>query len=240
MTGYLTINGVSSMDFNVVLSDAGVYGRAEKDQTFVSVPGRNGDLVIDNNRYKNLTLSYPCVIYKDFDTNYAAFIGFLLSQGGYMRLEDSFHPDEYVLAQYVGETKPKSTHMQRIGSFELKFNRKPQRFLKSGEDPISFTSNGQIINNEQTTALPLVRVYGTGQVGVGNQTITVNSLASGASYTDIDCDLQDAFYQTTNCNSRITLNSGGFFKLKPGVNGITKGEGGSVSRVEITPRWWRL
>ena len=241
MTGFITINGVSSENFGVVLSDANVYGKAERDVQNISVPGRSGDLIIDNNRYKNVKFEYPCLIVGDFDNNFSAFINYILSQNGYMRIEDSFHPDEFVLARYVGETNTNRVKRDRIGSFKLTFDRKPQRYLKSGEEKITFTANGQFINNEQTYALPLVRVYGTGSVGIGDQTITINSLASGAAYTDIDCDVQDAFYGTTNCNGNITLSSGSFWKIHPGTNGVNGFSNTSnITRVEITPRFWRL
>lgn len=238
MTGFITINGVSSRDFGVVLSDANVYGKAERDVQTVSVPGRSGDLIIDNNRYKNVKYEYPCAIIGDFDTNFSAFINYIQSQTGYMRIEDSFHPDEFVLARYVGETNPKRVKKDRIGTFSLPFDRKPQRYLKSGEERIAFTSDGQIINTEQTNALPLVRVYGTGAVGIGEYTITIKRMESGTTYTDIDCDVEDAYNGTTNCNGNIALSSGSFWKLHPGINGVTKPSG--VSRIEITPRWWRL
>ena len=86
-----------------------------------------------------------------------------------------------------------------------------------------------------TRALPLIRVYGTGALAIGNVTITINS-ASG--YTDIDCDLMDAFKGSTNCNGNITLTSGEFFYLDPGENGISFGSG--ITKVIVKPRWWIL
>ena len=237
MIGYFTANGKSSADFNVILSDAYTYGKAERDQEFISVPGRSGDLLIDHDRYKNKTYKYQCIIHKDFDVNFSAFVGFLQSQKGYMRMEDTFHPDEYVLARYVGEVDPKRVHRDRIGSFEMQFNRKPQRWLKNGEKPLSFTSTGEIINNYFEAASPLIRAYGTGTLNIGSQTITITAMASGATYTDIDCEMQDAYFGTTNCNGNIVLGSSGFPKLLPGSNGITFT---GLKRVDITPRWWRL
>lgn len=239
MIGYLTANGKSSADFNVYLSGDGTYGIAERDVEQTSIPGRSGDLLIDNGRYKNVSHAYKCVIRGDFAKNFSGFLGYLQAQRGYIRLEDSFHPDEYVLGRFTGETHPKRMTRDVMGSFEITFSRKPQRYLKAGEEPLpEFTTNGQIFSEMYTESLPLVRVYGTGAVGIGDNTITINSLTSGATYTDIDCDTQNAFYGTTNCNDKITLNSGEFFSLKPGANGISLGNG--VSRVIVTPRWWKL
>ena len=83
-------------------------------------------------------------------------------------------------------------------------------------------------------AKPLLRVYGTGSVGIGSETLTITSANQ---YTDIDCDLQDAFKGTTNCNGNIRLSSGSFPVLKPGYTGVTLS---GVSRVEIIPRWFSV
>ena len=83
-------------------------------------------------------------------------------------------------------------------------------------------------------ALPTVRVYGTGSVTIGDVTITVESADD---YTDIDCETQNAYKGSVNCNSNITLEDGRFFRLTSGINAITLN---GVSRVDLTPNWWIL
>lgn len=235
MLGEIILNGKSSKDFKVYLSDAEQYGMPERDVETIDIEGRNGNLVVDNGRYKNREISYPCIIVDNFMENYSAFIGYILNQRGYIRIESSFNPDEYVLGVYKGKIDPKTTVFREKGSFEIDFERKPQRFIKKGEIPIEFSSNGNLFNTYTGVALPLVRVYGTGSISIGNTTITVNSVNQ---YVDIDCDIQDAYKGTTNCNGNITLNNGRFFELEPGLNNISIGNG--ISKIEITPRWWRL
>ena len=91
------------------------------------------------------------------------------------------------------------------------------------------------MNHTLFEAKPLLRVYGTGQFGVGGSTITITSTYG---YTDIDCDLMDAYRDGSNCNGNIRLDSGSFPVLKPGVNGVSLGSG--ITRIDITPRWWIL
>lgn len=235
MLGYFTINGVSSKDYNIYLTDADTYGIAERDVEVLSVAGRNGDLLFDNNRYKNKSFRYPCIIRGEFDKNFSAFMNVILSQKGYMRIEDSFHPNEYILARYTGETVPKKVVSEgEDGVFELTFDRKPQRFIKDGEKAIEMVSSGSVKNQYPTTALPLVRVYGTGYVQINGVKITINTASV---YTDIDCDTQNAYKGSTNCNSNITLNDGKFFELVSGVNTITLN---GVSKIELKPNWWIL
>ena len=235
MIGNITVNGKNSHEFNVFLTDAGIYGMPEKDTQSIQIDGRSGDLIIDNGRYKNKETQFPCVIVDDFENHFTEFIDYLLNQTGYSRTETSFKPDEYILGRYIGTVDPTSAVNAKEGKFTIRFDRKPQRFLKEGENPITFTSSGSLFNQYSGVALPLVRVYGTGTVTIGSVTITINSVNE---YVDIDCQLQDAFRGATNCNGNITLNSNEFFKLKPGSNGITLGNG--ITQVIITPRWWKL
>lgn len=235
MLGEITINGKSSRDFNVYLSDAGVYGMPERDTENISIPGKSGDLIKDNGRYKNKDMFFPCIIVDNFKENFDAFIGYLLIQKGYVKIEDSFFPDEFIYAKYTGEAEPKVKTKGNKGSFNINFNRKPQRYLKSGNDVIAYTANGSVYNKYNGTAKPLVRVYGTGDLAIGEAVITINSVDT---YVDIDCEIQNAFKGSTNCNGNITVNSGEFFELTPGVNNIVKAN--TISRVEITPRWWKL
>lgn len=235
MLGEIIINGKSSKDFNVYLTDAEAYGTAERDYDSIEIEGRNGNLIIDNQRYKNREIEFPCAILDDFSKNYSAFIGYILNQRGYIRIESTFNPDEYIYGAFKGEVTPKTKIFGDKGSFKIAFERKPQRFIKEGEFPIEFTSNGSLYNLYSGTALPLVRVYGTGNVSIGGKTITVNQVDG---YVDIDSEIQDAYKGTTNCNSNITLNNNTFFELVPGINNIAIGSG--ISKIVITPRWWKI
>lgn len=235
MIGEIVVNGKSSKDFNVYVSDAGLYGTPERDTESIEVEGRNGDLIIDKGRYKNKEVIFPCLIMQNFSLNFSEFVGYLLSQDGYARIETSFLPNEFIMGKYIGEIDAKPSVFSQEGSFQIKFSRKPQRYQKDGEQAIEYTANSGIYNPYHGIALPLVRVYGTGTLTIGTTTIIVNSLDE---YVDIDCELQDAYKGAINCNGDIILSSNRFFELKPGNNSIQKTAG--ISKVVITPRWWKL
>jgi len=236
MRQWFVFDNYISKDFNVYISGHDTFNAPSRDVDSVSVAGRNGDLTIDNGRYDNIKLKYPAFIYDKFDANVAAFRNMLLNARGYKRLEDTYHPDEFRLARYDGGFSTDVVDTLNAGEFDITFDCYPQRFLKSGEAGIEFTSNGSIKNETMMTALPLVRVYGTG-------TLTINSIsiaiASVNAYTDIDCDLQEAYEDTlaTNRNSAITLTDGKFWELPTGINTISFT---GLTKVIIHPRWWIL
>ena len=231
---YLTFNGQRSDQLGILIDEHEGYKAPERDYEVVEVPGRNGDLTIDNGRYKNVKLTYKCGIGVGFHDRMDEVRAWLMSNVGYKRLEDTYHPDHYRMARVASAPDPDVFAGRRGGRFDLVFDAKPQRFLKTGETEQSFTSSGTITNPTRYNALPLLRVYGTGYIVINNARITISSANS---YTDIDCDIQDAYKGSTNCNGNITLDSGAFPVLAPGSNGITLS---GVSRVIITPRWWTI
>lgn len=231
---YLTYNGKSSRDFDVCISGNGVYNTPARDVEAIAIPGRNGDLHIENERFENVSITYPAYITKNFAENFDAFKAYLLSQRGYKRLMDSYAPDFYRLASYSNAIAPEMTPLNRWGKFDVTFDCDPRRFLVSGDKVVAFSANGSIKNPTLYNALPFIRAYGTGYFEISGVRVTITSAST---YTDIDCELQEAYKGSTNCNGNITLNNGEFPKLIPGVNQVTIS---GLSRIELSSRWWTI
>ena len=96
-------NGMNSRDYGLKISGEDTWTRPQPDVKRISVPGRNGDLIQLGNRYQNLDITYHCGIVKDLRTNFDAFNARLLSEPGYHRLEDSYHPEYYRLAVFESD-----------------------------------------------------------------------------------------------------------------------------------------
>lgn len=235
MINYFVFDGVSSQDFGLVISGIDTFSAASRDVTSVSVPGRNGDLLIDNGRYNNVDLTYDAAILREFRDQFDFFRAFVSSRPGYRRLEDTYHPNEFRIASFSAEMTPEMLGRAfQAGRFSVGFNCKPQRFLKSGEAPIAFSAP-MTLYNSGFEALPLITVYGSGSgtVTVGGVTVTIKSLSE---YVTLDCDVQDAYKGLTNANG--TIYAPKFPTLPPGECQISWT--GGVERLEIIPRWWTL
>lgn len=234
---HLTFAGKSSHDFGIRISGESTYNSPERKYNEVKVAGRNGTLIIDEDSFENITVSYPAYIVTDMPQRVRDFVNYMNSFAGYQRLEDDYAPDVFRLAQYSGGLEVKSHgYMNRQGDFDIEFNCKPQRFLKSGEIPQTFNTNGSIYNNTNFASKPLLRVYGnsSGTVGIGAYLITISQLDE---YVDIDCELMDAFKGMVNCNSNISFNADEF-KLAKGLSGVTFT--GGITSVVIKPRTYIL
>ena len=134
---YFVFNGRKSSDFGVWCSGDDLYRRPERDVEYLSVPGRNGDIVVDNGRWQNVQVTYPCFIPNHFRERYADLMSWLTSQRGYCRLEDSRHPEFYRLGRIDADTAPEMVAADDSGKFDIVFNCMPQRFYKSGEEALS-------------------------------------------------------------------------------------------------------
>lgn len=231
----LTFAGKSSREFGVIISGAKTFGSGQRDVESVSIPGRNGDLILDNGRYKNVTVTYEAYIPRNFRENFDAFNSWLMSQSSYARLEDSYQPDIYRMAHFSVGLQAEPVIRLDTGSFEITFDCKPQKFLKSGEMPITYTGSGSVFNPTLFEAKPLVRCYGSSGVLRLNR---IRMAITGCSeYVDIDCELMECYEGDDSLNSTTTLTNGEFPYLSAGENPVRFT---GFTSVVIYPRWWRI
>lgn len=235
MRNYFILDGVDSRSFGLYINGAGTFESPSRAANFIRVPGRNGDLIGIQTRLENGVYRYmDAFIHADFEANMAAFRAFLLSKTGYRRLTDSYHPEVFRKVAFVGPLRPKVIATNIAGRFDIELPCMPQRWLLSGEEVITLTESGTIENPTLFPSSPLLRVYGTGTVGVGSRSITI---IRADEYTDIDLETGSAYKGATNHNYDVDLGLE-LPTLAPGETGVALGEG--ITRVDITPRWWSV
>lgn len=156
--GYFIFDGIKSSDYGVWIHGGGTYNAPKRRYKDYTVPGRNGTLTIDEGVFEEIEVVYPAFIARNFPENIEAFRNQLMSRSGYVRMTDSYHPDEYYLAKYMdgldADVAPGGVGAQ----FNLTFKRDPRRFLVSGETPISVTSSGSIANPTLYTSRPQIKI----------------------------------------------------------------------------------
>lgn len=186
-------DGVDSSDYDVLVSGEGVFNSPERDVEVIEVPGRNGAFILDKGRFKNIEVTYPIKNHEanlaDFRSKLAGLRNALSSKVGYKRLEDTFHPDEYRMAQFSGpmEVDP-IKYNYATDAIDITFNCKPQRYLKSGETEQTVTSGGTITNPTLFESAPLLTIEGDGHLDIngygidiqGNEPIGEVNLSGGA------------------------------------------------------------
>ncbi len=236
---------VSSEDFGIHISGTNVFSAPARDYTMQTVPGRSGDLAIDNGRYNNFELVYPCtitglksIVPGIFDTKIREFKDALHEITGYFRLADDYYPDEFRYAIFRDVLNVAPTEDLNAATFDAVFNCKPQRYRRTSfvwQTMVSGSST--LVNSTSFPARPLIRVTGVGTLTIGSYAITVTS-DGGNPYTEIDCDIMECYYGTQNRNEFVQLSSDDFPVLEGHKTyGVTFS---GFSDVKIKPRWWYL
>lgn len=234
MRDYLVFDGTPSTDFGVYLASVDDLDAPKRSTETNAVPGRSGALTYDNGYYEDIQLPYVFYTTSHVSENVRDFRNFILSATGKKRMEDTIHPDEFRFGKpKEGLTMDKRD--RRGGSFTMTFTLSPQRYLKSGETAKTFTASGTIRNPTRMRAKPIIRVYGSGELTVGDRLVTIAS--HSYDYIDIDCEICNSYCGTTNANGSVTISTD-YPILEPGINNIALGDG--ITKVEITPRWWQL
>ncbi len=244
MVDYFTFGGRSSSTYGIYISGSETFAIPGRDRKMIQVPGRNGDLIMDNGRFENVEIRYRC-FYKgnDFYSLWHAFVnGVLASTKTYAELTDTYNPSVVRYGVPILSMNPQMGPNNASSQFTIAFNCKPQQYFIDGLNETTFTASDYTINTSirnggaVQTAKPIIKVYGYGPLTIGTQTMQI--LSHSRPYMVIDSEAQDAYYGGINLNSYLQTSD--FPVLEPGVNNAIKTSGGHITRVGITPRWWRI
>lgn len=160
--GNVKFGDISTKDLDLIVQAPPTYNFPEKDVEIQHIPGRNGDIVIDKNCYKNVSRTYSIAsIFRsgtDFIANSERIIEWLTSKSGYQRLEDSYDPDVYRMATFK-DNGSLVNYWDQVTALNVTFECKPQRYLKSGERAIEFDGNeAEVYNPTLMPALPKITI----------------------------------------------------------------------------------
>lgn len=236
--GHFVFNGHNSSEFGICIEKTPSLDRPERKHNIYKIPGRNGDIVEMLDAYDNVDKTYTVWAANDSYTNvakdYDAIASWLYTTNGYARLEDDFEPEIFRLAYFVGPMNVENL-LNMYGKTKIKFNCRPERYYKDGERTVSRVSGSTITNRTAFIAKPLIRITGSGDcsIRIGSHTMNITGLTD---YIYIDCDTMEAYRQITE-NKNNTI-SGDFPVIEPGTQTIHTS--GSITLVEITPRWYTI
>ena len=213
--------------------------------TIQSVPGRSGDIVIEESEDA----------FSNYNQQYGVFIDakapglpqvarglaeWLLGSPGYQRLEDSYDPDFYRMAIYAGGEEFLN-YFNEYGRGTLTFNCAPKRFYKIGEREISVSSGDKIYSPSSFRNHPIVMITGNGNCTLtihdkngSTKNFTIKNVsgtvriyseehkALNSSDVSVNANVQSDYENLyMDSESSITWNS-------------------AVTSVSIIPRWWTI
>ena len=111
----------------------------------------------------------------------------------------------------------------------------------TGDIQIEYGKGGNtLFNPTPFDSLPLIKVTGTGTLGIGSWIITITGTSGQIIY--IDCDIMDAYKITggiiESANNLVSFNKIDYPRLVSGLNNFSVGTG--ITEVKVIPRWWRV
>lgn len=167
--GSFTFNGVSSTTHGLRVTSDYVINSTGNDVETVSVPGRDGDLLISKNRLKSVTIELPCTVLSSRKlTDAESDISNWLNVDGYKDLTLSWDPDFIYRSAFI-ETFEIASLMRQFGKVKLNFLTYPVKFYKQGRTTQTL-SNGATVNGlGNVKANPVITL-----VGSGDCTLTIN------------------------------------------------------------------
>lgn len=239
--GWLSYKGTPTTSFGSHTTGMNVHNAAERDVTTYQIAGRNGDLVVDNGRYKNIEITYPCFTMNLSANEQGIRNHFGYDDGSYGILTDSYDTTHFRKARHIGEIEFEPVR-PNAANYELTFDCDPRRFLNSGTSSISVSGSATLTNPTSFDAKPLITVSGITEGAeiefLGDTTYTLVATDDYADALVIDCETQNIYDSVTmeNKNSLFTVSD--FPVLSPGSNTITIT--GTVTSCSIVPRWWEL
>lgn len=248
---FIEFNGTNSLDFNIgITSRSGLLGAPEPDVTVQSVPGKSGDLIIDNKRYKNVPISFVAYILPEspqFETLYDGDLNrlcfdvrdWLLCGVGYKILRCSKQPGYFRFARLSNKLDIEDV-LSQVGKVTLNFDCKPFMYSDVGLTEIELVKqvDNVLQNPENEVSKPKIVIFGN-----GNVTINLNGKEYHASGV-IDKFTIDSEMGT--CYSDNKIEEGKFESpdfvyptLLVGKNVISFTADEGISKVVIIPNWRR-
>lgn len=167
--GTFTFNGTDSSKFGLRVTSDYVINSTGQDIDTVAVAGRDGDLLLPNNRLKSVTIELPCTIMSNRKlTDVEGDISNWLNIAGYKDLTLSWDSDFIYRSAFI-ETFEIASLMRQFGKVKLNFLTYPVKFYKQGRTTQALT-NGVAINGlGNVNAKPIITL-----VGSGDCTLTIN------------------------------------------------------------------
>lgn len=164
-----TFNGTDSSKLGLRVTSDYVINSTGQDIDTVAVAGRDGDLLLPNNRLKSVTIELPCTIMSDRKlTDVEGDISDWLNVAGYKDLTLSWDPDFIYRSAFI-ETFEIASLMRQFGKVKLNFLTYPVKFYKQGRTTQTL-SNGATVNGlGNVKANPVITL-----VGSGDCTLTIN------------------------------------------------------------------
>lgn len=233
-------NGTKSFDdMSMIIKSSPVVTTTRRRITSTTIPGRSGDILIDDEGYENFNKTYSVAIIAENESLNLIINNikrWLYSNVNYGKLEDTYDKN-YFYRAFVNDAISITQIAHNVAEAEITFNCKAYKYAKDGLQKAVLVSAGELINNEAFSALPQIQLFGkgSGTLNINNRSYYIESCVDGMI---LNSEIGQAYTadMSTLLNNNIKFTN--FPTLDSGHNDITWS--GNISKVIITPNWRSL
>ncbi len=235
-----TYNGINSYDdMNMIIKARPIVTTTRRRITPTAVPGRTGDILVDDNGYENFEKTYSVAILADdepIEVLIQKIKRWLFGDVNYHKLEDTYD-EQYFYKAYVDSAVTITPITKKLAEADIIFNCKAFKYSKSGLQPNIFTSAGVLVNREAFNSLPTIQLFGSGAVtlSINNRSYYIKSCTNGMI---LNSEINQAYTADETKLLNNDINFTDFPVLDSGYNNISWV--GNVSKILITPNWRSL
>ena len=230
---FFIFNNKHSREYGILVEKMPIITRATKRTDTMVIPGRSGNLHIDQLAYENISKTIECAV---FNRRWLDEICSWLQGSGDVIFSNE--RDKKYRA-YIHNEIPFKQVFKNVSlnpmRFTVRFDCQPFKYSVNAENDFMsiIQNNFEFFGKGTFSAEPIITVYGS-----GNITLTVNGkaivLTSVSGHITINSEIMDAYRDNANMN----MNMQGDFPLLNADNGSnTIAWTGNVSKIEIIPNW---
>ena len=221
-------NAVSAESMGLRIERYPVISKPRRRMETISVPGRSGDLHIDDGSWEDITIRYECW-WKNKSSAYStARSAHEIAQWLYTapvgaRLEDTYDTQTFRRATFQGGVDVENI-LNRFGRLVLEFRCDPRAFLKSAETGMTLTTGGVLNNPTPFVTKPLIRIVGRvgGLLKIGDSYMVLRFSGTETHEFWLDCEEMEAWevVDGEDVPSNAAIDDYNFLTISPGANRI--------------------
>lgn len=158
-----TFNGKKNTEFGLKVAEGKKITTSSPDVERITVAGRDGELLVSNNRFNSAELSFPVNFVKEkgLIATEVYKISEWLNVAGYKDLTISYDPDFIYRAAYL-ETFSIEETMRQFGKTTINFVCYPVKFYKQGRTTQKLMNGATVNGLGNVNAKPIITLVGSG------------------------------------------------------------------------------
>ncbi|HDR7786456.1 hypothetical protein PDN54_08230 [Bacillus cereus group sp. Bc252] len=236
---YFTFDGVSSLDYGLIVVGERDFSGAGRDVEMVRILGKDGLIPKRSKGYNNIQRTFECNLivedWRELHNKMRDIRNWLTDVEGFRDFVLSYD-DESIYKVMINDEIKAVMISEQIARVDITFETKPYHYFYDSFDFIREDKPFTLVNQRKVWSYPYILIEGSGKVDlhINNNTYAF-TIKNG--WIEIDSETMSVYRNNQGIiiNEASNYTTRWFPNLKEGDNNISWT--GNVSLIEIVPRW---